>query len=154
MITASAFAEHFLCKKQAEVIKNEVPINYIILSHMQDARGTCNTNLMNCNVMSFIDFRLLLLLCYVYGFVRMYSSMKSRAAVGESNWKLAAIMVSENKISLSLSLSHADQFCRFSKLRVSLVSSETDAGSPQGRSDTHQLSPSQKATGNKTEEFT
>lgn len=125
-----------------------LPINYIILSNKQDDRGACNTNLMNCNVISFIDYRLLLLLllCYVYKYVRMHVF----------KYKEQSCSTSGDKISppLSVSLSQPHQFCRFLKFQVSLVSSETDAWSPQGRSDTHKLSPPQRATGNKTEKFT
>lgn len=54
----------------------------------------------------------------------------------------------------SLSLSQADQSCCFLKFRVSLAYSESDAGSPQGRSDTHELNPPQKATGKTTQQVT
>lgn len=96
-----------------------LPINYIILSNKQDDRGASNTNLMNCNVISLIDYRLLLLLllCYVYKYVHMHVF----------KYKEQSCSTSGDKISLSLSLSQPHQFCRFLKFQVSLVSSETDA---------------------------
>lgn len=169
-ITAFAFVEDFLCDKWATVIKNDnnntyishgtstatLPTNDIILLNMQDDGGAWNAILMKWNIISFIDNRLLfwLLLRYMYRYVRIYVftyKEQSCSSSGESNWKHAASWCLKIRLSCPCSCScflyQTDQFCHFSKFLVSPVSSETGAGSPQGRSDTHLLNPPQKATG-------